>query len=325
MTKFFAAILFLTGLAYGDVTSFSVKPSFTDPAIQTFDEPHWVYVDREIVVDHKEGMPQDRKQLLLWITGTGGMGHGASAFCTLGANLGYHVVSLMYPDSLAATTCRSDPNPHAFENFRMALIQGGPAYIQGGREYVTVARAESIENRLIKLLMSLQQLRPRENWGQFLNEDGSIKWESIAVAGQSQGGGHAALIGVKHLVARVLCFGAPKDYNVRLNAPALWYTEESATPKDRFFAFNHHQDPMGCTPDQLLRNLETLGLGEPEEVDDADPPFRNSHDLYTSWPQVTVTGEGSDGARMAHTSQIANVNAARWTPVWTYMLTALAP
>src|SRR5271166_5091306 len=96
----------------------------------------------------------------------------------------------------------------------------------------------SLGLRVFKLLLYLKTLRPREHWEQFLNDDDSIKWETIAVAGQSQGGGHAALIGIKHQVARVLCFGSPKDYSKRLNAPAAWYGDESATPKDRFFAFN---------------------------------------------------------------------------------------
>ena len=36
--------------------------------------------------------------------------------------------------------------------------------------------------------------------------------------------------------------------------------QKSATPKGQFFAFNHHQDPKGCTPEQLLDNLKALGL-----------------------------------------------------------------
>lgn len=318
-----ATFLFAT-LARAEVTSFPILPSATDPTIKTFDDPHWIYSNRDIVVEHKEGLAQDRHELLLWITGTGGKGHDAQGFASLAADLGYHAVTLMFPDDIPATACANDSNPRAFENFRMAIIRGGHAMIQGGRKQFSIEPCESIENRLIKLLLHLKTIRPNEHWEQFLDNDRTIKWESIAVAGQSQGGGHAALIGIKHPVARVMCFGAPKDYSKRLNAPAAWYGEKSATSKDRFFAFNHRQDPKGCTPEQLLRNLNALGLdafGPPAEVDTEAFPYHNARILYTGYPVVTVTGGESEGAKTAHGAAINTKNAEHWKQVWTYMLT----
>ena len=241
MKSICALILLLTTLASAAVTTLPVKPSATDANIKTFDDPHWIYVNREIVVDHKDDLPKDRHQLLLWLPGTGSKGHDAQGFSNLAADLGYHVITLVYPEDIAANVCANDSDAKSFEQFRMAIIEGGHAkYGDAGKE-ISIDRPECIENRLIKLLQFLQQRRPLEQWGQFLNEDGTIKWETIAVAGQSQGGGHAALIGVKHQVARVICFGSPKDYSRKLEAPAAWYGEKSATPKNRFFAFNHHQ------------------------------------------------------------------------------------
>ena len=205
----YATAFFIATTAHAKVTSFPVIPSKTDPEIKTFDEPHWMYVNRDIVIKHKADVARDRHELLLWLTGTGGKGHDARGFSKLAADLGYHVVSLMYPNDIPASACANDKNPQAFEVFRMAIIQGGHATYSIRRKEMSIERSESIENRLIKLLQHLQKLRPEENWSQFLNENGSIKWESIAVAGQSQGGGHAALIGIQHRVARVMCFGAP--------------------------------------------------------------------------------------------------------------------
>jgi len=307
----------------GGVTCISVIPKATDSAIgATYNTPHCIYVNRRIVVEKDPALPRDRHQLLLFLTGTGGQAQGARAFCELAADLGYHVVSLMYPDDIPATICRRDEDPFAFEAFRMAIIHGGQT------PHVTVARADSIENRLAKLLLHLTPLRPKESWGQFLNDDRSIRWEMIAVAGQSQGGGHAALIAIKHRVARVICTGAPKDYSVRHDTPAAWYNEESATPKACFFAFNHRQDPKGCTPEQLLRNLSALGLnafGPPVDVVTVHSPYHHARILTTSFPAVNVSGENSEGATVAHGSVIANVYAARWRQVWTYMLTENVP
>lgn len=323
-----AAAFLLATVAYAEVTTFPVIPSKTDPAIKHFNEPHWIYVDRDILVEHKVDRAPDRHELLLWLTGTGGKGRAAEGFSHLAADLGYHVVTLMYPNDIPASVCANDSNPKSFEDFRMTIIQGGVAALYDGRKAMTIERAECIENRLIKLLQHLQKLRPKENWTQFLNENDSIKWESVAVAGQSQGGGHAALIGIKHRVARVMCFGAPKDYSKRLKASAAWYGEESATPKGLFFAFNHHQDPKGCTPEQLLANLKALALdafGPAAEVDSESFPYRHARIIYTGYPAVTITGVESEGAKTAHGSAIATKNAERWKQVWTYMLTEPLP
>jgi hypothetical protein len=323
--KFIGAAAFaLSMVAHAEVTTFSVIPSATDPEIKKFNDPHWIYVDRDILVEHQTNRAEDRHELLLWLTGTGGKGHDAQGFSMLAASLGYHVVTLMFPDDIPASACANDSNPKSFEKLRMTIIQGGRATYRDGTKEISIERSESIENRLIKVVQYLQQRRSKENWRQFLNEDGSIKWESIAVAGQSQGGGHAALIGIKHRVARVMCFGAPKDYSKKLNAPADWYGQESATPKSRFFVVNNNQDPKGCTPDQLLDNLKALALdtfGPPAEVDSEPFPYRHARILYTSYPAVTITGVESEGAKAAHGSAIMTTHAERWKQVWTYMLT----
>ncbi|MDB6064962.1 MAG: hypothetical protein JWR26_1170 [Pedosphaera sp.] len=315
-------------LEHPDVTTFSILPSATDPSIQTFDNPHWIYVNRDIVVEHKADLAQDRHELYLFIPGTHVKGDprggkGPFAFCDFAADLGYHVVVLAYPDEIPASICRNDPNPKAFEEFRMAIIQGGRS------KHISVATPDSIENRLVKLLQHLQKLRPKENWGQFLNGDGTIKWESIAVGGQSQGGGHATLIAIKHRVARVICTGAPKDFNQRRNVPAAFYQEESATPKSRFFAFNHRQDYTGDTsPEQLLRNLKALELdafGSPTDVDNEPFPYHRARILVTAYPVVNVTGSQSEGSLTAHSSMLNPKNADRWKQVWTYLLTETTP
>lgn len=336
MKIIFAATILFATFARADVTSISILPSATDPAIKTFDSPHAIYINRDIVVDQSRNLPQDRHQLLLWITGTGGKAQGAAVgFCNLAANLGCHVVSIMYPDDIPASACANDSNPNSFENFRMAIIRGGHAVYQNGRKEIFIERPESIENRLIKLLLRLKAIRPKEHWEPFLNDDGTIKWESIAVAGQSQGGGHAALIGIKHRVARVLCFGSPKDFNKKLNAPAAYYSVESATPKNRFFSFNHLQDSVGCTQEQLQRNLKALELnafGSPVDAATENPPYNHTRILTTSYPVVTETsekqtadGKNSQWESTAHTSVIATRNAERWQQVWTYLLTETTP
>jgi pimeloyl-ACP methyl ester carboxylesterase len=283
-----------------------VIPSTTDPGIKTFNNAHSICVDRTILVEGGGG----RHELLLFIPGTHGNGRGAKAFLETAASLGYHTIELMYPDEISAAVCDGDNDPGAFEAFRMAIIEGGSS------PRITIPRAESIENRLQKLLIHLQEKRPSERWSQFLNGN-QIAWEHIAVAGQSQGGGHAALIAIKHRVARVLMFGAPKDFSRALNAPAAWYSEPSATPPALFFGINHQQDRQGCSFTEVLHNQVALHMdrfGSPIDVDIEKPPFRHARILKTNYPGTQVD------SKTAHGTAIADRNSSVFRPIWRYML-----
>lgn len=290
-----------------------VLPSRTDPEIKTFDFPHHIYADRDILIRRDEKKPAPRGELLVWMTGTGGRGRGAVEFCRLAAASGYHVVNLVYPSDIPATVCRRRPDPGSFEEFRLCIIQGGEC------RAITVSRADSMENRLAKLLAHLAKSRAREGWGGFLQADGGLAWEKLALAGQSQGGCHAFLMGMRHRVARVIATGAPKDWSLTADAPAPWLLGESATPKGRFFAFNHEQDHQGCTPDQQWRILREFGLeafGPRASVDGRQPPFGHSRILSTNHPG------GKLESSPAHVSVIASPNAEIFGPVWKHMLTA---
>ena len=58
---------------------------------------------------------------------------------------------------------------------------------------VVISRANSIENRLTKLLQYLAAQFGEEGWSRFMAHDGP-RWARIAVSGHSQGGGEAAMI-----------------------------------------------------------------------------------------------------------------------------------
>ena len=274
-------------------------------------------------------MAQDRHELLLWITGTGGKGHDAQGFSSLAADLGYHVVTLMFPDDIPASACANDSDPKSFEAFRMAVIQGGHATYQDGRKEISVERSESIENRLIKLLQHLQKNRPKENWRNFLAKTARSNGGSIAVAAGSITGRRTRSPDRNQTPGRprfVLSLLRRKITARDSNAPAAWYGDASATLKGRFFAFNHHQDPKGCTPRTVVcQNLKALGLdafGSPAEVDTEAFPYRHARILYTSYPIVYGNRVRiATGPKLPHGTAINPKNADRWKQVWTYLLT----
>lgn len=288
-----------------------VRPSETDPKIRTFDYPHGIYYPSPDVPS---------RGLFLFIPGTATepLRHpGVPWLCRWAALLGYHVIFLMYPNSVAAAeVCRDSSDPDAFAVFRWALIEGGRT------PYISIPRVESIEYRMIKLIEFLDRRRPNRGWAEFV-DNGHIAWGRIAVAGQSQGGGHAAIIATKYLVARVLCFGAPKDYSRRLNAPAKWYGS-TITPPRRFFAFNHVQDHQGCSPREQVDNLKALGIigvGGMADVDREARPFHHAHALFTNYPGTKLD------SKVAHVSVSQGdirmpTGRPHFAPVWGYMLTA---
>jgi hypothetical protein len=105
------------------------------------------------------------------------------------------------------------------------------------------------------------------------------------VAGQSQGGGHAYVLGKNHEVARVVMLGSPKDYSFRLHAPAKGFDAHTETPLKRFFAYNHVRDNgNGCTHEQQAEILRQIGLPDlgVAEVDHSPPAFGHARVLYTN-------------------------------------------
>ena len=294
--------------AIAEVQYHAVLPAATDAGIKESFTPHRVYFDPASA---------RRNQLLVFLPGTAGRNDGSPrAFSVTAAELGYHVIDLSYPNSISATICWRQSDPACFENFRREIIEGLDT-----SPLIGVGRPDSIENRLEKVLRMLNVREPERGWGQFLDPAGGVAWEKVALAGQSQGGGHAALIARDHRVARVLLFGAPKDYNPNLHKPAPWY-RPGRTPEERFFAFVHTRDRQGCDFPQQLEIYRVMGMAaEPKSVDGAAPPYGNAHVLLTSYPGRPIS------SREAHVIGISNQvrdasGVPLFKPVWTYMLTA---
>jgi pimeloyl-ACP methyl ester carboxylesterase len=284
-----------------DVQVNAVSPSATDAELSDATAPHRIYVDTAGPL---------RNQLLVFLPGTGGTNAGPPRpFSLVAAQLGYHVVELAYPNSVSATVCWREIDPSCFEEFRREIIEGVPT-----SSLISVNHGGSIENRLEKLLRMLDGREPVRHWGQFLDRAGHVKWEKVVLAGQSQGGGHAALMARDHKVARLLLFGAPKDYDMRRHKPAAWYTPQGQTPADRIFALVHIRDEQGCSFSQQIENFRAMGMtDQPVDIDASRSPYENGHILVTAYPGRPIS------SKAAHVAGISN---PIFKPVWVYMLSA---
>jgi hypothetical protein len=203
-----------------------VSPSATDAAIARFDEPHFIFFDARTRLD---------ADLLVFLPGTNGAPHPLP-FLKQAADAGYRVVSLAYNDTPSvAVYCPRKPDPSCSEQFRRMRIYGNGIRLDPAIDNTT---AESIVNRLVKLLQYLDRHEPQQQWSRYL-ENGEPNWGRIAWSGQSQGAGMAALIAKDHVVARVILFSSPWDFVVsgdgqRTLAP--WLSVPSETPPVRWFA-----------------------------------------------------------------------------------------
>ena len=153
---------------------------------------------------------------------------------------------------------------------------------------IAVAPADSIVNRIVKLLAFLETTHPGEGWGAFL--DGAApRWSSIAVAGHSQGAGHAANIGRLHDVARVIMFDWT-DVVPGLGA-APWLSKPKVTPAERFYGL-YHQNTFAVAVD-----IGWDALGVPAAVTDVDAapaPYGGVNRLSTA-----VLDQGGAGSAAA--------------------------
>src|SRR3954469_16342943 len=162
-----------------------------------------------------------------------------------GARLGYHAIVLAYSNeapvsALPPTGCGNNVDPPASPpncafNARMEIVDG-----KGESTVVAVDRANSIENRLTKLLQHLASTYPGEGWSQFVDASGAEPapmWSQTVIAGQSLGAAQAVLIGMLHSVARVAAFAGWAD------AKHGWVAL-GATPSNRQFTLNHQREAL---------------------------------------------------------------------------------
>ena len=215
--------------------------------------------------------------------------------------------------------CRSDPDEDCFKKVRLEIIDGTDRAPQ-----VTIARPNSIENRLVKLLGYLGSRFPDEGWSDYLN-GGMPKWSLIRLGGHSEGGGHVAVMAGQHEVARVCLLESPVDLIGAPGGPRrLPSSIEAArtTTIDRYYGFRHLRSDSGSAQarPQMWTTLGLDRLGPPVNTDDAKPPYTNTHHLTTS-AEPLVDGR----PQLFHRSVVVDsatpktpIGRPLFAPVWQY-------
>ncbi len=231
-------------VAANPLVVYRVNPQDADPAIQRFTSPHYVAFDRNTPAS---------ADLLLFMSGSGGTPTGALSFLNTAATHGYRVISLAYNDVPAVVeVCGPNQDASCSAKTREKRIFGDNV-----TNLIDDLPAESIVNRLTKLLVRLDHDHPDEGWGGYL--DGAApKWTRIAVSGHSQGAGMTAYIAQRHRVARAILFSSPWDFFGRGRQLAPWITDgPGATPADLWFGAYHKKEN---TADLIARSYAALKI-----------------------------------------------------------------
>ena len=136
---------------------------------------------------------------------------------------------------------------------RLNTFDGKPHGTSNG-----TSEANSMATKVKNGLTALHAMFPTEDWGYFLNQDGSVRWSDVAFSGMSHGSTTAAVIGKSVRLYRVVSRSGPRDNSCGLpgmamgdfsrttppwkaNCPdanvAAWLDLPPATPVNRFYAF----------------------------------------------------------------------------------------
>jgi len=296
-----------------------VLPSQTDPNITQFNNYHYIYLNTNVLA---------RPQLFVFLPGTGGVPSGYQDVLKTAANLGFPAIGLMYDDAETMNSlCSHSTNANAYQEARLAVINGGTnSFNDGGTmTSISVSTANSITNRLVKLLLFLAASNPSPNWTQYLSASAGLNWPQIIIAGHSQGAGHAGLIGKTQPVARSLMF-ADTDWwtpNGQLpGQPAIWITSPGVTAPEYFFGFVHINDPLILYPEELATwtGYGLTQFGGPVLVESNSAPYLGSHELTTGLtPQ---DGTNYHGATVVDSATPLEPNDTPvYQPVWQFMMT----
>jgi pimeloyl-ACP methyl ester carboxylesterase len=224
----FFLLLAVASSLHAQVRVQQIAPGETGVGITEVHGPH-IAVDDPAV--------RGRRELVLMIQGTGGRAQGCRKIDSCFAEMGYHVISIDYPNSVVTTVCSDSPDSACFDGFRQEILFGTPV-----SSNVAVDSVNCILNRFTRVLVWLAEHDRDGGWKNFLRH-GRPRWNRIVVMGHSQGAGHAAYLGKTYRVAGVVMLSGPQDYLKAFQRPAGWQGRRGRTPAAREFAFLNLQDP----------------------------------------------------------------------------------
>ena len=193
------------------------------------------------------------------------------------ASYGFHVAIPAYYNYCVDNGAACDAKP------RWRMLTG-----ENVSNVVQTTRGDSAEGRVVTMIKHLMTSDPGGDWGYYLNDDGTLKYDKVIIAGISQGAANAALYGRKVHVARIIM------HSGGWNTWGSWLPGAPATPATDQYVFVHTGD--GYDSPQSLSVFTGIGvLGAGKSVDNAAPPYDDAHILTTSvssgYPHIATVAD----------------------------------
>jgi hypothetical protein len=238
--------------------------------------------------------------LLLFLIGTNIEPNSCSKFYKKANDLGYHVIALSYVNASTVANPCAGADGESLEEFAREVFFGKNIM----NSAMTEVNAKNCTNtRLINLFKWLITNYPTDGWSQFYNATtGKIVWNKIVLAGRSQGGTHAAMIGSFKNVKRVICFSSPREMCQGISS--VW----PALSLSKYYCFTHTADLYSSQ--QAV--WTAMGFTEtPTDTDNTPPPYNNAH--------LLTTGVSTNQAHKCTTVN-CNLPPEGFDDVWEYLL-----
>lgn len=285
--------------------AYYIAPKVTDPAITTGLSNHFVSVQSGGTL---------KNTLYVFLPGTYRNPTNSRATTEKAASLGYHAIGLMYDNRVAGNPlCSKTGDITCHSRARHEVIDGVDRHPS-----VDVNTANSLVNRLTKLLIYLNKTRPTQGWGQYL-VNGSPNWSKIIVSGHSQGAAVAGVLGRHYPVKKVIMISMI-DYLDNGKIPD-WVS--SQTNKSKYYAITHTLDEL-VPFNKVKIGWTAMGIaayGGRINVDWSAPPYQNTHTLVTSRiPKTTLVDKFHNCT--AVDSYIPKNNSGKYVfdKAWEYLL-----
>jgi len=181
------------------------------------------------------------------------------------------------PDVVAAGMM----NPDNYGNIRLESIEG-----VDHTPLININYHDSLEGHLIEGLKFLHAQYPEEDWGYYLNQDGTVRYSDVIITGLSHGATSAAFFGMVRRVWRAVSSSGPRDNTCGTDPAcaggvvATWLKGTPKTPIDRFYGITGSQDVQYP---EILYAMERLGyVGKPVNVQQVAAPYNDSHRLTSN-------------------------------------------
>lgn len=250
-----------------------VKPSSTDPNITTFLSTHFITVQTGVTL---------KNNLVVYIPGTNRTPSSSRAFTMKAASMGYHALSLTYQNNTAGNPlCGPTGDVTCHERLRREVIDGIDRHAS-----LVVTPTNSIINRLTKLLIYMHKAQPTQGWGQYI-VNGQINWSKVIVAGHSQGGALAGVIGKFYPVKRIIMFSMV-DF---LNNGKIPSWEMLPANNANYYSLINMNDEL--VPWARVKAVWTatgwMSYGTYKNVDYIAYPYSNTHLLISTKPSTSTS------------------------------------